>query len=97
VSVSASASSAIDHKHRAELAADERRARQQRSTAAFDEALGWARRAGFSPRHEQLAASSALMLRGIHGEGEVTRDVVEARMRRAWPGIFDDEQIEQAA
>lgn len=86
--MSTAAQRALDHKHRSELQTDERNARVQRSRDRFDAALAWASRAGFPASLQQMAASSAMALRQIRGEGQVTREAVEQRMRRCWPEAF---------
>jgi hypothetical protein len=61
--------------------------RQEMATASRNDywaAVDWCER--FMPRSKaQLAASSVLMLRSIHGAGAVTREMVLERCEFAWP------------
>jgi len=60
---------------------------QERALASrnqYWDAVYWCER--FMPRFKaQLAASSVLVLRSIHGPGSVTREMVLERCQLAWP------------
>jgi hypothetical protein len=69
----------------------------KRSKDSWWDARYWARRVGFTPEQEECAAMAALVLRGLRGAGNVTRQMVLDRCRAQRPELFGELTREQAA
>jgi len=80
----------IDLRARAEIQADARSARQDRTRAKWDAAVEWARSVGFSERLVPFAASDALLLKAFLPERQITKEGVMERWRTRRPYLLTE-------